>query len=144
MARPRWMTSEEATRRLGVKPETLYAYVSRGVIRSERVPGQRRSRFLAVDVERHAARSRIGGRAGGLEVVVETELTLLDPEGRLSYRGWDVVEALIPQAEVRDLIVELRSATAGVGTFKSAFDHLAELTGRLAEQVIEKVRPSTQ
>src|SRR3546814_16059455 len=59
VARPRWMTSEEATRRLGVKPETLYAYVSRGVIRSERVPGQRRSRFLAADVERHAARSRI-------------------------------------------------------------------------------------
>lgn len=94
MARPQWMTSEEATRRLGVKPETLYAYVSRGVIRSERVPGQRRSRFLAADVERHAARSRVGGRAGGLEVVVETELTLLEPDGRLSYRGWDVVDAV--------------------------------------------------
>ena len=94
VARPQWMTSEEASRRLGVKPETLYAYVSRGLIRSERVPGQRRSRFLAADVERHAARSRAGGRAGGLEVVVETQLTLLEPEGRLSYRGWDVTEAV--------------------------------------------------
>lgn len=94
VARSAWMTSEEATRRLGVKPETLYAYVSRGLIRSERVPGQRRSRFLTADVERHAARSRAGGRAGGLEVVVETQLTLLEPEGRLSYRGWDVADAV--------------------------------------------------
>lgn len=93
VARPTWMTSEEACRRLGVKPETLYAYVSRGLIRSERVPGQRRSRFSTADVERHAARSRVGGRAGGLEVVVETQLTLLEPEGRLSYRGWDVADA---------------------------------------------------
>lgn len=94
MAGATWLTSEQAARRLRVKPATLYAYVSRGLIRSERVPGQRRSRFLRADVERHAARSRVGGRAGGLEVVVETQLTLLDPAGRLAYRGWDVVEAV--------------------------------------------------
>jgi len=94
VAGPTWLTSEQAAHRLGVKPETLYAYVSRGLIRSERVPGQRRSRFLRTDVERHAARSRVGGRAGGLEVVVETELTLLDPAGHLAYRGWDVVDAV--------------------------------------------------
>lgn len=88
------MTSEEAARALGVKPETLYAYVSRGIIHSERVPGQRRSRFRRDDVERHAARSRAGGRAGGLEVVIETELTSLDPRGRLAYRGWDVADAV--------------------------------------------------
>ena len=89
-----WMTSDDAARRLGVKPETLYAYVSRGFIRSERVPGQRRSRFLRADVERHATRSRRGGRTAGFEVVVETELTLLEPSGRLSYRGWDVGDAV--------------------------------------------------
>jgi len=95
VAGPTWLTSEQAARRLGVKPETLYAYVSRGLIRSERVPGQRRSRFLRADVERHAARSRAGGRAGGLEVVLETQLTLLDPAGRLAYRGWDVADAVL-------------------------------------------------
>jgi elongation factor G len=47
-----------------------------------------------------------------------------------------VVEARMPEAEIQDLIVELRSATAGVGTFTSSFDHLAELTGRLADQVL--------
>ena len=93
MADSTWMTSDQAARRLGVKPATLYAYVSRGLIRSERVPGQRRSRFLRADVERHAMRSRRGGRAGGLEVIVESELTLLEPGGRLFYRGWDVTEA---------------------------------------------------
>lgn len=94
-----WMTSEEAARRLGVKAETLYAYVSRGLIRSERVPGQRRSRFSRVDVERHAGRSRRGGRSAGFEVVVETELTLLEPSGHLYYRGWDVVDAVAEVVE---------------------------------------------
>ena len=37
---------------------------------------------------------------------------------------------MMPEAEIGDLIIELRSATAGVGTFTSKFDHMAELTGR--------------
>lgn len=85
-----WLSAAEAAARLGVKPETLYAYVSRGLIGSEREPGGRRSRYLRSDVERLAGRQRAGGRAGGLEIIVETELTLLDPAGRLHYRGWDV------------------------------------------------------
>lgn len=90
-----WMTSEAAVQRLGVKPETLYAYVSRGVVQSERIPGSRRSRFARADVERLAARQRGGGgRAGGLELIVETDLTMLDPDGVLAYRGWDVVDAV--------------------------------------------------
>jgi citrate synthase len=89
-----WMGAEAAAARLGVKPQTLYAYVSRGLVHSEPVPGTRRSRFLRADVERLAARQRGGGRARGLEVIVETELTMLDPGGRLAYRGWDVVAAV--------------------------------------------------
>jgi elongation factor G len=50
--------------------------------------------------------------------------------------GWDRIEALIPDAEMDDLIIELRSATSGVGTFRATHDHLAELTGKLAEQVM--------
>lgn len=87
------MTSEAAARRLEVKPATLYAYVSRGLIRSEREPGTRRSRFLRADVERLAVRGR-GGRSAGLEVIVESQLTLLDPAGHLYYRGWDVRDAV--------------------------------------------------
>jgi citrate synthase len=88
-----WLSSEAATQRLGVKAETLYAYVSRGMIQSERVPGSRRSRFLKADVERVAGRQRGGGRAGGLELIVETNLTYLDPAGVLAYRGWNVADA---------------------------------------------------
>ena len=71
-------------------------------------------------------------------IVSQRRGQILGFDGRPSWPGWDVVVGLIPQAEIRDLIVELRSATAGVGTFKASFDHLAELTGRLADQVIEK------
>jgi elongation factor G len=71
-------------------------------------------------------------------IVSQRRGQLLGFDARPGWHGWDVVEALIPQAEVRDLIVELRSATAGVGTFRSRFDHLAELTGKLADQAIEK------
>ncbi len=56
------------------------------------------------------------------------------------WQGWDVVSAHIPEAEIEDLIVELRSATSGVGTFTSQFHHLAELTGRLADQVLASRR----
>jgi elongation factor G len=71
-------------------------------------------------------------------IVSQRRGQLLGYDARPGWNGWDVVEAMIPQAEIRDLIVELRSATAGVGTFKASFDHLAELTGKLADQAIER------
>jgi len=46
------------------------------------------------------------------------------------------VEAQMPLSELSDLIIELRSLTQGVGTFDMAFDHLAELSGKLADQVV--------
>ncbi len=61
---------------------------------------------------------------------------ILGFDHREGWPGWDVVQAHIPAAEMDDLIVELRSVTAGVGTFTAKFDHLTELTGRLADQVL--------
>ena len=58
---------------------------------------------------------------------------ILGYDGRPGWQGWDVLNALIPESEIGDLIVELRSATAGVGTFSTRFDHMAELSGRPAE-----------
>ncbi len=55
---------------------------------------------------------------------------------REGWDGWDIVLAQIPEAEIQNLIVELRSATSGVGTFTAKFDHLAEITGRIADQVL--------
>ena len=61
---------------------------------------------------------------------------ILGFDGREGWPGWDVVEAMMPAAEIGDLIIELRSATAGAGKYRARFDHLAELSGRLAEQAL--------
>lgn len=61
---------------------------------------------------------------------------ILGFDARPGWDNWDVVEAMMPQAEIGDLIVELRSATAGVATYRATFDHMAELTGRLADEVM--------
>ena len=73
-------------------------------------------------------------------IVSQRRGQLLGFDARPGWEGWDVVEAMIPESEIRDLIVELRSATAGVGTFSSRFDHLSELAGRLADQAVEKAK----
>jgi citrate synthase len=86
------MTTQQAADLLGVKPETVYAYVSRGVLARVRGEDRRSSQFDRIEVERLAKRNRRGGRAGSLEVVIDTELTLLDPAGALYYRGYDAVE----------------------------------------------------
>ncbi|MCX5495117.1 elongation factor G [Kaistia dalseonensis] len=71
-------------------------------------------------------------------MVTQRRGQLLGFDARPGWPGWDIVEAIIPEAEMSGLIVELRSATAGVGSYESHFDHLAEVTGRLAEQIAER------
>ncbi len=61
---------------------------------------------------------------------------ILGFDTREDWDGWDMVRALMAEAEIGDLIVEVRSATAGVGSFAFKFDHMAELTGRTADQVV--------
>ena len=75
-----------------MKPETLYAYVSRGMLTRHRAEDGRRSLFERAEIERLAARSRGGGRAAGLEVVVDTSITRIDAEGALYYRGQDATK----------------------------------------------------
>jgi elongation factor G len=60
---------------------------------------------------------------------------LLGFDARDGWTGWDTVKAHLPESEIASLIIELRSATAGVGTFTFQHDHMAELSGRQAEQV---------
>jgi len=61
---------------------------------------------------------------------------LLGFDVRDGWNGWDTVEAEMPQSELGNLIIELRSLTQGVGTYETKFDHLAELTGKFADQVV--------
>jgi elongation factor G len=61
---------------------------------------------------------------------------ILGYDAKEGWSGWDVVTAYMPQSELHDLIIELRSITLGVGSYTDNFDHLQELTGRLAERVL--------
>jgi citrate synthase len=83
--------SAEVAERLGVKLDTVYAYVSRGLL-ARRIDPDGRSRFDAMDVERLAARGRApGGRtAAHRPVVVASSLTTLSDDA-FAYRGHDVV-----------------------------------------------------
>lgn len=86
------LTTAEVARRLGVKPQTIYAYVSRGLLHPDAASTHRHSLFTRDEVERAATRARHPTRSAALEVVIETQLTALDPDGRLHYRGRDVLE----------------------------------------------------
>jgi elongation factor G len=61
---------------------------------------------------------------------------ILGFDTRDGWEGWDRVRAMMPESEIGNLIIEVRSATAGVGSFTFRFDHLAELTGKPADQIV--------
>jgi len=65
---------------------------------------------------------------------------ILGFDTREGWTGWDIVKALMPESEIGDLIIEVRSATAGVGSFTFKFDHMAELTGKPADQIVSARR----
>ncbi len=92
-----FVTAEEAARWLGVNRATLYAYVSRGLVRSEPIPGTKARRYHRADVEALAKRGRGAGPKASAtalrfgEPLLESSLTLIQG-GRLYYRGRDVAE----------------------------------------------------
>jgi citrate synthase len=87
------MSVEETAARLGVKIETVYAYVSRGALTSHRVAGTRRSGFDRDEVEALARRGRPRRttRPSAVDFTIETRLTSIDARG-LRFRDHDAVE----------------------------------------------------
>ena len=81
------LTTDEVARRLGVKPATVYAYVSRGLLHSERNAEGKGSLFAEADVEAFAARR--GRPVPDSAVPVIRTGVMLIRDGRLSYRGHD-------------------------------------------------------
>jgi elongation factor G len=69
---------------------------------------------------------------------------LLGFDAKEGWNGWDEVNAYMPQSELHDLIIELRSLTMGVGNFAWKFDHLQELTGRVADKIVEERQAAIQ
>ncbi|MGW6784883.1 citrate/2-methylcitrate synthase, partial [Streptomyces sp. NPDC054987] len=87
----RRLSTQEAARVLGVKPATVYAYVSRGQLASRRDPAGRGSSFDAAEVDALARRSRREAAAPAAgELSVRTALTLIEPD-RFYFRGVDAV-----------------------------------------------------
>ncbi len=80
------LTAQEAAERLGVKPATLYAYVSRGLLRRER-DSAARSRFVLAEVDQLARRGR-RDRPAGTELRIESALTAIEDDA-IFYRGED-------------------------------------------------------
>ncbi len=83
------LTAAEAAHRLGVKPATLYAYVSRGVLTRRKDPAGRTSRYDAQEIEDLARRGRPRRPAHAADIVVESALTEIDG-AQFRYRGRDV------------------------------------------------------
>ena len=63
---------------------------------------------------------------------------ILGFEPKEGWTGWDSLFANMPESEIYDLIIELRSLTQGVGRYTAEFDHLQELSGRLADEIVQQ------
>jgi len=100
------LTARETADRLGVKLDTLYAYVSRGRLRSVTVPGTRERRYRSEDVEallgaRFGTRSPPTSDTEGSMSPIGSSICLID-SGRFYYRGQDAVR-LSDRATLEDI-----------------------------------------
>jgi citrate synthase len=143
--RGEWIGAAEAAQRLGVKPATLYAYVSRGVLHRRRGPDGRRSLFDPAEIDRLAGRGEPGGMAGrtrprrsgpAATFVIESAVTEISGGGP-RYRGVEVTRLALwrPFEEVAEWLwtgtsvpsaPELPSAPASA----ASRGHAASLTSR--------------
>jgi citrate synthase len=140
----RYMTAQEAARRLGIKTATLYAYTSRGMLHSESVPGMTRvRRYLREDVERLVDLKQLrrnpenaGARALIRGVpVLESAITLIEG-GRLYYRGRDAIR-LAADASVEETAALLwTGGTAGAAALFSG--------ARIQPRLIRLIESMTQ
>ncbi|MFF4252799.1 citrate synthase [Streptomyces sp. NPDC001663] len=137
----RRLTTKEAAELLGVKPETVYAYVSRGQLGSRRVPGGRGSTFDAKEVEALARRNRresSGSSTSGGELSVRTRITLIEKD-RYYFRGVDATELATRHSyeEVAEWLwtgrlrpgIAFTAPKASVAVARRAVDALPEHTG---------------
>ena len=85
-----WIGATEAAQRLGIKPASLYSYVSRGVLTPRRAADGRASLFDAAEIDGLARRGRPRRAPGGAELVIESELTEISDD-QLRFRGRDAI-----------------------------------------------------
>ena len=71
-----------------------------------------------------------------LQLVTGRRGQILGYEAVSGWKGWDNVSAYLPQAEMHNFIIELRSLTLGVGFFQWQYAHLQEVPNKLVDSVI--------
>jgi citrate synthase len=146
---PRYLTANEAAAVMGVSRQTLYAYVSRGLLQVHPRDGSRESRYLAGDVERLSKQRKSGRKPREIakatlnwgQPVLESRITLID-DGRLFYRGEDA--ATLATSESLEDVAALLWQCAATSAFPASapdipprFDALASAyAGRRAEDAL--------
>jgi elongation factor G len=71
-------------------------------------------------------------------IITTRRSQILGFDAKPDWQGWDEVVALIPQAELGNLAVELRSQSIGTGSYVCTFDHLREMQAKDAERVVSE------
>jgi citrate synthase len=139
----RRLSTKEAAELLGVKPETVYAYVSRGQLSSRRVPGGRGSTFDAKEVETLSRRNRreSGGSPGsGGELSVRTRITFIDRD-RYYFRGVDATE-LAAHHSYEEIAEWLWTGHLRPGVTFTAPDAAVEVARRAVDALPEHAGPT--
>lgn len=115
-----WITTSEAAQRLGVKRATLYAYVSRGTLHSQRRPGQQESLFDRHEIDTLASTTRASGtpqallRFRGVSSTISSQIA-----GELHYRG-------MPLSEVIERLTFAQAAALVMGSATNEADEADE------------------
>ncbi|HEX3522055.1 MAG TPA: citrate synthase, partial [Stellaceae bacterium] len=110
------LTARQAADRLGIKLDTLYAYVSRGRLQSVSLPGSRERRYRVEDVAallaaREGERPARNTGSEALMPVIGSSVCLIE-NGRLFYRGKDAIR-LSEEATLEDIATLLWRAEDG-------------------------------
>src|SRR5580704_3291147 len=133
------LTARQTAERLGIKRDTLYAYVSRGLLRSVTMPGSRERGYRADEVERLRAGRGASRAARGepLIPVIDSSICLIE-HGRLYYRGHDAIRLAETATleEVADLLWD-----AGEDRLQAPTPTLPRLRGRELSGVASKTLP---
>uniref|UniRef100_UPI0015F11C5D citrate synthase n=1 Tax=Streptomyces sp. WELS2 TaxID=2749435 RepID=UPI0015F11C5D len=138
----RRLTTRETAELLGVKPETVYAYVSRGLLSSRREPGGRASTFEAGEVEALARRHRreaAGTPGSGGELSVRTRITLIEHD-RYYYRGVDAIE-LAARHSYEEVAEWLWTGRPAPGAAFTAPEATVEVARRAVDALSEHASP---
>ena len=94
--------------------------------------------YLLEPIEKLTIAAPVASASRVTAAVVARRGQILGLAPKPGWSGWEQIEAFLPEAQIQDFISELRGVTQGLGSFEASFDHMAEVTGRPAEEVVKQ------